>query len=171
MKKNLILTGMMGVGKSTVGKAVADKLSVKFIDVDKIIEKKESLSVSAIFEKKGENYFRNLEEKVTIEELKKNDRIISLGGGAFINSKIRQLIIKECVSFWLDLHPLLIEKRVKNSKRRPLLKNNNLRETLEKIYYERKEIYNLANFKIDCNKIGLDLIVSKIINFYVNFKD
>ena len=171
MKKNLILTGMMGVGKSTTGKSVADKLSMKFIDIDKIIEKKESLSVNAIFEKKGENYFRDIEEKITIEEVKKNNSVISLGGGAFINSKIRELVLKKCISFWLDLHPKLIEKRVKSSKRRPLLNNDNLRETLEKIYYARKEIYNLANFKIDCNKIELDQIVSKIINLYDNFKD
>ena len=90
---------MMGVGKSTVGKAVADKLSMNFIDVDKIIEKKESLSVNEIFTKKGEDYFRNLEERIGIEEIKKNDSVISLGGGAFINSKIRQFVLKECVSF------------------------------------------------------------------------
>ena len=171
MKKNLVLTGMMGVGKSTVGKAVADKLSMNFIDVDKIIEKKESLSVNEIFTKKGEDYFRNLEEKIGVEEIKKNDSVISLGGGAFINSKIRQFVLKDCISFWLDLQPEIIEKRVKNSKRRPLLNKTNLRETLEKIYNDRKEIYNLANFKIDCNKIELEQIVNKIINFYANFKN
>ena len=171
MKKNLVLTGMMGVGKSTVGKAVADKLSMNFIDVDKIIEKKESLSVNEIFTKKGEDYFRNLEERTGIEEIKKNDSVISLGGGAFINSKIRQFVLKECVSFWLDLKPEIIEKRVKNSKRRPLLNKTNLRETLKKIYNDRKEIYNLANFKIDCNKIELEQIVNKIVNFYANFKN
>ncbi len=171
MKKNLVLTGMMGVGKSTVGKAVADKLSMNFIDVDKIIEKKESLSVNEIFTKKGEDYFRNLEERIGIEEIKKNDSVISLGGGAFINSKIRQFVLKECVSFWLDLQPEIIEKRVKNSKRRPLLNKTNLRETLKKIYNDRKEIYNLANFKIDCNKIELEQIVNKIVNFYANFKN
>ena len=171
MKKNLVLTGMMGVGKSTVGKAVADKLSMQFIDVDKIIEKKENLSIHNIFKEKGEVYFRDLEKKTTVDESKKTNAVISLGGGAFVDSEIRQLVIKTCISFWLDLHPKLIEKRVKNSKKRPLLNNNNLKETLEKIYYERKEIYSLANFKIDCNKMKLDLIVNKIINLYVNFKN
>ena len=171
MKKNLVLTGMMGVGKSTVGKAVANKLSMQFIDIDKIIEKKENLSVHDIFEEKGEVYFRDLEKKTTVDESKKTNAVISLGGGAFVNSEIRRLVIKTCVSFWLDLHPKLIEKRVKNSKKRPLLNNNNLTETLEKIYYERKKIYSLANFKIDCNKMKLDLIVNKIINLYVNFKN
>ena len=162
---------MMGVGKSTVGKAVADKLSMQFIDVDKIIEKKENLSIHNIFKEKGEVYFRDLEKKTTVDESKKTNAVISLGGGAFVDSEIRQLVIKTCISFWLDLHPKLIEKRVKNSKKRPLLNNNNLKETLEKIYYERKEIYSLANFKIDCNKMKLDLIVNKIINLYVNFKN
>ena len=171
MKKNLVLTGMMGVGKSTVGKAVADKLSMQFIDIDKIIEKKENLSIHNIFEEKGEVYFRDLEKKTTVDESKKTNAVISLGGGAFVDSEIRQLVIKTCISFWLDLHPKLIEKPVKNSKKRPLLNNNNLKETLEKIYYERKEIYSLANFKIDCNKMRLDLIVNKIINLYVNFKN
>ena len=73
--------------------------------------------------------------------------------------------------FWLDLQPEIIEKRVKNSKRRPLLNKTNLRETLKKIYNDRKEIYNLANFKIDCNKIELEQIVNKIVNFYANFKN
>ena len=90
------------------------------------------MSVNEIFTKKGEDYFRNLEERIGIEEIKKNDSVISLGGGAFINSKIRQFVLKECVSFWLDLQPEIIEKRVKNSKRRPLLNKTNLRETLKK---------------------------------------
>ena len=162
---------MMGVGKSTVGKAVADKLSMNFVDIDKIIEIKENLTVSDIFKKRGEAHFRNLEEKITIEEIKKTNIVVSLGGGAFINSNIRSKILKECVSFWLDLRPELIEKRVKNSKRRPLLEKTNLKETLIKIYNERKETYNLANFKIDCNKIELNLIVSKITNLYANFKN
>ncbi len=72
MKKNLVLTGMMGVGKSTLGKILSERLNLKFIDVDKIIEKKESLSVNEIFTKKGEDYFRNLEEKIGVEEIKKN---------------------------------------------------------------------------------------------------
>ena len=71
MKKNLTLTGMMGVGKSTIGKAVSKGLSMQFIDIDKIIEKKLKLTVQKIFEKKGERFFREIEEKVTLEEIKK----------------------------------------------------------------------------------------------------
>ena len=87
--KNLTLTGMMGVGKSTVGKILAKKLQYTFIDIDKLIEKKEGLSINSIFENKGENYFRKVESKITLSELKKDNSVISLGGGAFLNDAIR----------------------------------------------------------------------------------
>ena len=103
MKKNLVLTGMMGVGKSTIGKKLAEKLKLKFVDVDKIIEIQEKSSIKSIFENKGEQYFRKLEKKVTLVELKKNNLVIALGGGGFINSSIRKEIKNSCISFWLDL--------------------------------------------------------------------
>ena len=71
MKKNLLLTGMMGVGKSTLGKKLAKKLKLKFIDIDQIIEKKEKKTIKEIFEEKGEGYFRKIEKKISLEELKK----------------------------------------------------------------------------------------------------
>ena len=108
MKKNLTLTGMMGVGKSTIGKAVSKGLSMQFIDIDKIIEKKLKLTVQKIFEKKGERFFREIEEKVTLEEIKKKNRIISLGGGAFMNAKIRNCVILNTKSFWLHLDANLL---------------------------------------------------------------
>ena len=90
---------MMGVGKSTIGKAVSKRLSMEFIDIDKIIEKKLKLSVQKIFERKGEVFFREFEEKVAREEIKKKNRVISLGGGAFMNAKIRDCIILHGKSF------------------------------------------------------------------------
>ena len=89
MKKNLVLTGMMGVGKSTIGKKLAKRLKRKFVDIDKIIEIKEKNTIKEIFENKGEHYFRKIEKKITLEELKKNNLIIALGGGAFINTSVR----------------------------------------------------------------------------------
>ena len=162
---------MMGVGKSTIGRAVADKLRMKFTDIDKDIEKKENLNIRDIFKDKGEAYFRDLEETTTKENLKKLNTVISLGGGAFINNEIRNLVLETSVSFWLDLEPKNIEIRLKNSKKRPLLNNNNLSETLKKIYSERKNTYDLANFRIDCNKIEQEQIVDKIINLYANFRN
>jgi shikimate kinase len=168
LKKNLTLTGMMGVGKSTIGKALSKHLSMEFVDIDKIIERKLKLTVQKIFEKKGEIFFRKLEEEVTLEEIKKNNKIISLGGGAFMNIKIRNYAVSNTKSFWLHLSTDLISKRLSDSKKRPLLIGNNTKLILEKIYDERKNTYSLANYKIDCNNLTTDLIVSKIIKLYEN---
>ena len=86
MKKNLTLTGMMGVGKSTVGKTLSKRLLMGFSDIDKIIENILKMSIQEIFEKKGEIFFRKFEEKITLQETKRKNVVISLGGGAFINS-------------------------------------------------------------------------------------
>ena len=168
MKKNLTLTGMMGVGKSTIGRAISKQLSMQFIDIDKIIEKKLNLTVQKIFEKKGEAFFREFEEKITLEEVNKKNKVISLGGGAFMNTKIRDYVTINTKSFWLDLNIDLLEKRLVDSKKRPLLINKNIRLALEKIYKQRKDTYSLANYKIDCNNLSANLIVKKIIILYEN---
>ena len=91
MAKNLTLTGMMGVGKSTIGKKLAKKLGYNFIDVDKLIEAKEGLSINLIFKNKNENYFRKIEKEITLFRIKKNNSIISLGGGAFLNNELEKM--------------------------------------------------------------------------------
>ena len=140
MTKNLVLLGMMGVGKTTIGKILSRKSGLKLIDVDKLIEKKEQISISNIFQSKGEGYFRRLEEITTIEVLKKNyKKIIALGGGAFINPKIRKTVFNKSISFWLDEKLEKIEKRVSKSVRRPLINNNNSRDFIIKLFNERKK--------------------------------
>ena len=168
MKKNLTLTGMMGVGKSTIGKTLSKELSMQFVDIDKIIEEKLELTIQKIFKKKGEAFFREFEEKVTLEEVEKKNRVISLGGGAFMNTKIRDYVILNTKSFWLHLDINLLEKRLVNSKKRPLLINKNIRINLEKIYKERKDTYSLADYKIDCNNLNTNLVTEKIITLYGN---
>ena len=168
MKKNLTLTGMMGVGKSTIGKAISQQLSMQFIDIDRIIEKKLKSTIKKIFEEKGEPFFRKLEESVTLQEIKKKNRVISLGGGAFMNAKIRECVILDTKSFWLYLDINLLKKRLIKSKKRPLLFNNNIKINLEKLYKERMNTYSLANYKIDCNNLTTNLITKKIITLYEN---
>ena len=160
---------MMGVGKSTIGKAVSRLLSMQFVDIDKIIEKKLNMKIQNIFKKKGEIFFRELEEKITLQEIKKEGIVISLGGGAFINPKIRKEILATSKSFWLDMNISLIEKRLVNSKKRPLLDPANLKNDLKEIYNERKKIYALANYRIDCDKLNINLITNKIISLYDNY--
>ena len=166
MSKNLILTGMMGVGKSTVGKGLAERLGYTFIDVDKIIEKKEGTSISTIFKNKGEAYFRTQELKATLKELEKNNSVISLGGGAFINKTIRRIVKSSSISFWLDVSTSLLIKRLSKSKKRPLLFNKNLKKNINKIYFVRKNIYSDSNFRIKCYSLKTDSIVNKIIKLY-----
>ena len=113
MNKNLTLTGMMGVGKSTIGKNLAKKLNYNFIDIDKIIEAKEGASINSIFKNKSEAYFRKLENETTLQMLKKNNSVISLGGGAFLNKSIRLSVKKKCISFWLDIDVEQLVKRLK----------------------------------------------------------
>ena len=166
MKKNLVLTGMMGVGKSTIGKKLAKKLKIKFIDLDKIIEKRESNSIKDIFEIKGEDYFRKIEKKVALQELKKVNAVIALGGGAFLNKDIRKEVEESAVSFWLDLNMKSILKRLKNSKKRPLLNRENLPQTVNKIYLERKKFYNQSKYRIKCNSMTINEIILKIVKLY-----
>ena len=168
MKKNLLLTGMMGVGKSTIGKKLAKKLKLKFTDTDQIIEKKEKMTIKEIFENKGENYFRKTEKKISLEELKNSNTVIALGGGAFMEKSIRNGAKNLSISFWLDvsLQSLLI--RLKNVKKRPLLDKDNLKESIYKIYSERKKIYNKSDFRIKCDSKNTDQIVNKIIKLYEN---
>ena len=168
MKKNLALTGMMGVGKSTIGTDLSKKLIMQFSDIDRIIEKKLKMSIKDIFNKKGEFFFREFEEKITLQENKKSNIIISLGGGAFINSKIRKSILANCKSFWLDMDIKSLEKRLVKSKARPLLDDKNLRETLLKIYKERKNTYAMANYRINCDKLSVNILTNKIIKIYAN---
>ena len=171
MNKNLILTGMMGVGKSTIGRILAKKLKFTFIDIDKLIELKEGCSINVIFKNKGENYFRKIEQKITLEVLKRKNLVIALGGGAFVNKIIRTKAKNSSVSFWLDLSTKSILKRLKNIKKRPLLNENNLEETINTIYTERRKIYNQSDYKIKCDLLDLNQIVERIIKLYENSRN
>ena len=165
IKKNLVLLGMMGVGKTRIGKYVARRLKINFFDIDKLIEKKNAMKITKIFETKGEIYFRKEEEFVTIRCLNKKGSILSLGGGGFINDKIRKKVLSECISVWLNVNLETIYMRLKNSKKRPLIYNNN-QNNIGKIFMERKKIYSLADHEINCDNLNLNQISNKIIKLY-----
>ncbi|MDA9684223.1 shikimate kinase [Candidatus Pelagibacter bacterium] len=168
MKKNVVLTGMMGVGKSTIGKNLAKKLFCTHKDIDRIIEEKEGCTINNIFKNKGENYFRMLEYKTTLTELKKDSSVISLGGGAFLNKEIRKAVKKSSISFWLDINLGILINRLKKSKKRPLLFRKNISDTIGKIYFERKKTYSEADYRLKCDKLKTDTIVGKILEKYEN---
>ena len=166
LNKNLTLTGMMGVGKSTIGKDLAKRLKYNFIDIDKLIESKEETSINLIFKNKSENYFRKIESEITLRELKRNNSVISLGGGAFLNKSIRSNAKKNSVTFWLDVNEDELVKRLNRTKRRPLLYKKDTSDTIKKIYLERKKIYKEADYKIKCSHLTSGEIVDKILKLY-----
>jgi shikimate kinase len=163
--KNLVFLGMMGSGKSSIGKLVSKKLDLPFIDIDNLIVENTGMSISEIFEKKGEKYFRNLEEKITLKCLKKMKNVISLGGGGFINTKIRKEILINHFSFWLNWDDSILIRRIKKSKKRPLAFNSTDQE-IRTIIKDRSRIYSNAKFKINCNKLTKTEIVKRIIKIY-----
>jgi shikimate kinase len=169
VKKNLVLVGMMGVGKTTIGRILAKNQNKEFIDTDEYIEKKNSMSVSEFFEKKGEKFFRMEERKEILNLLKKNDCIIALGGGAFIDEILRKNILENCISVWLDADVKILNKRSLWNKNRPLLQKENNTEKLKEIYTQRKSIYELANYKIKCDKLNKNDIVKKISELYEKY--
>ena len=171
MYKNLTLTGLMGVGKSTIGKNLAKKLKYDFVDVDKLIETKEGVSINVIFKNKKESYFRKLENEITLQVFKKNNSVIALGGGAFLNKSIRANAKKTSISFWLDVNADELIKRLKRTKKRPLLYKKNISDTIKKLYFERKKIYNEADYRIKCSHLNTNEITSKILKLYENSGD
>ena len=169
MKKNLVLLGMMAVGKSTLGKIVAKKQELKFIDIDASIEKKNSMTIKEIFKKKGEKFFRMEEENEILKSLEKNNCVIALGGGAFMNKTVRENILKKAISIWLNVDIKTLNQRVKWNQKRPLLKEENNQKKITELYAERKNIYKLANHQIACDNLSKKNIVEKIIALYEKY--
>ena len=163
--KNLVLLGMMGSGKSTIGYLLSKNLNIKFNDVDKIIEREEGCKISKIFEKKGEIYFRKIEERISLKLLRSGKKIISLGGGGFINDNVRNEVLSNHISFWLNWNDSTLINRIKSSKKRPIAFNSTENQ-IKKLIYERSKMYSMANFKINCEKFSKNEIVKKIKDIY-----
>lgn len=154
----------MGSGKSTVGKYLAKQLHKEFVDTDTLIEAQESKSINQIFAEHGENYFRELEQKIISKILQKEDQVISLGGGAIVNDATRKLVRDNSVLISLIADPRDLYSRIKRRKNRPLLnKVDDQLEALEKLWEVRKFAYYDSDFQIDTsdksiNKIGLEIM-------------
>ena len=155
----------MGSGKSTIGYILSKSTNLNFVDVDKVIEKKTGLKIIDIFKKKGEIFFRNLEEKITLNLLKDEKKILSLGGGAFLNNNIRKEISYNSLSFWLNWKSSTLIKRIHKNSKRPLAFESS-KEDLKKLISKRSKIYSEANFRINCESLSKSMIVKKIINLY-----
>ncbi len=167
LNKSLVLVGMMGSGKSSIGKYLSKKLEFEFIDTDNKIEEIEKKTISEIFKKNGEKHFRNIEEEISLKFLKLKNKVISLGGGGYINPNIRKHALQKCITIWLHWKNETLLSRIKNSKKRPLaMKLSNL--DLLKLINKRSAVYNLSDYKIHCDKLNKKQIVEKIIKIYEN---
>tara|TARA_Y100001935_G_scaffold253359_1_gene259362 strand:- start:153 stop:677 length:525 start_codon:yes stop_codon:yes gene_type:complete len=166
-KENVVFLGMMGSGKTSIGLLISKKLNLQFYDVDQIIEKELEMSISDIFEKKGEKFFRDFEEKTTLKILKKKKAVISLGGGAFINKKIREEILKNHFSFWLDWNFKTLIKRIQKNTKRPIAFKSSYSE-LVNLIKKRSIVYSKSKYKINCEQLSKNEIVNKVINIYEN---
>tara|TARA_B100000989_G_scaffold296962_1_gene281406 strand:+ start:665 stop:1189 length:525 start_codon:yes stop_codon:yes gene_type:complete len=169
-RKNIVFIGMMGSGKTSIGYLISKKLKLDFFDVDNYIENKLNLKITQIFKEKGEKFFREFEEMSTLEILKNSNVVISLGGGAFLNNKIRNQILSNHISFWLKLDSNTIIKRIKNSQKRPLASKSS-KEQLINLIKKRSNIYAKAMYTINCNDLSKNEIVKEILNIYETKKN
>ncbi len=152
-KKNICIMGLMGSGKSIIGKDLSKILNFKFYDIDKEIELKTKKNIRAIFNENGESYFRDIEESVCLKLLTHDKCVISLGGGSIINKNIRKIIKKNSYSIYLKVDLDILVNRLRTSKKRPLLnKYSNKKEILENLYNERQRFYEKADYIVINNK-------------------
>ena len=166
-KGNIVFLGMMGSGKTSIGKLVSKKLKLNFFDTDNEIENEVGMKISKIFKEKGEGYFREIEEKITSNILEKKNIVISLGGGTFINKRIREKILSKHLSFWLNWKSEILIRRIKNSSKRPIVIHSSSSE-LNNLIKKRSIIYAKALYNIDCNELTKTQVVNKILNIYEN---
>lgn len=148
IKRPIVLVGMMGVGKTSIGKRLAAYLDMAFVDADDEIEKAAGLSIAEIFAKFGESYFRDGERRVIARLIDGPPKVIATGGGAFIDPSTRELILKRAASIWLDADINVLAERVGRRNHRPLLKDRDPVEVLTELGKVRNPLYAAADFHI-----------------------
>ena len=165
IKKMLVLVGLMGAGKTSVGKKLAEKLKVGFLDADHEIELAAGMSIVEIFDKFGENYFREGECKVIKRLIKLKPQILATGGGAFLSQEIRDIIKLYGVSIWLKADLETLWSRVSANSNRPLLNKLNPKSTLEQLLQTRYPVYKQSDITIESTeKISHAAMVRKILH-------
>ncbi len=149
LKRSVVLVGMMGSGKTAIGKALAQRLDVPFLDSDAAIEEAAQATIAEIFERDGEPFFRQREAEVIARLMKGPPCVLSTGGGAFLNLGVRETIDEHGVALWLDASLDTLWDRVKHKDTRPLLRTANPRQTLSEIFDARRPVYSLARLRTD----------------------
>ncbi len=165
MKKNIIITGFMATGKSVVAKQLAQKLGMKYIDMDEVIEERQGMSISDIFSRYGETYFREEENKLARELSLKENKVIATGGGTMIYLENIKYLSRNGIIICLWCSPEVIEKRLDQEKnQRPLLKDDYSLSKINFLFNKRKRVYEDYMLKVDTTNLSVEEVVHKIIN-------
>ncbi len=167
--KPLVLVGMMGAGKTTVGRRLAARLNRQFLDSDEEIEKAAQMSIPEIFEQRGEPEFRAGETRVIARVLKDGGIVLATGGGAFVNEETRALVKGEAISIWLKAEADILFERVSRRSNRPLLKTANPRATLEKLIEDRYPIYAEADVTVISRDVPQDVVAGDVIDAVLGY--
>lgn len=165
----IVLVGMMGAGKTTVGRRLANKLGRRFIDSDEEVENAAGMSIEDIFKTHGEADFRSGEVRVIARLLRESDIVLGTGGGAFINPETRGLVKAEAVSVWIKADFELLFSRVSRRTNRPLLRTANPRETLRNLIDSRYPTYAEADVTIVSKDVPQDVVANNIIDALIEF--
>ncbi len=163
-QRSVVLVGMMGAGKSSIGRRVALRLGIPFVDADTEIEKAAGMAITDIFATRGEAEFRAGEARVIVRLLEGGPQILATGGGAFTNPDTRAAIAAKGVSIWLKAEFDVLMKRIRRRHDRPLLKTEDPGATLRKLMAERDPVYALADLTVQSREVMHDKIVDEIVS-------
>jgi shikimate kinase len=170
-RRALVMVGMMGAGKSSIGRRLASRLGLPFVDADNEIEVAANASITEIFDRHGEEYFRDGERRVIRRLLDGEPKVLATGGGAFIETETREAIRHDGISIWLQADRELILSRVKRRGNRPLLRNGDPAEIVDRLMGEREPVYAQADIHIRSRDVAHDDVVEDILSALDNFLD
>ncbi|MEZ2222928.1 shikimate kinase [Rhizobium sp. RCC_161_2] len=162
-RRNLVFVGLMGAGKSSIGRVVANQLGIPFVDTDIEIERVSRMTIPELFAAYGEEEFRALEMRVIKRLLKGGPRVVSTGGGAFINERTRRHVKRSGLSVWLKADLDVLWERVNKRETRPLLKTENPKQTLERLMTARYPIYAEADLVVLSRDVNKDIMVNEVL--------
>ena len=162
-RRNIVFVGLMGAGKSAIGRSVAQQLRIPFVDTDDEIERVSRMTISELFASYGEEEFRALETRVIKRLLRGGPKVVSTGGGAFINENTRRHIKRGGVSLWLKADLEVLWERVNKRDHRPLLKTENPKATLAALMEKRYPIYCEADVTIESRDVRKDIIATEVL--------
>lgn len=161
--RSLVFVGMMGAGKTTLGRRVAARLEIPFADLDQEIEKAAALTVAEIFARHGEAHFRDGERKVIARLLADGPQVLATGGGAFMNAETRAAIARAGISVWIEADPTVLFARIRHKPTRPLLQNPDPEGTLRRLVAERYPVYATADVTVRSRDASKDVMTEEIL--------